>query len=135
MLFLLIEGSIERYPEPQTSRAKELVLREKAAKHKLSELLGCEMSDEIRWWLIRTINSSSGPAQTFLELIAKNRKDERLQCMLLPRLLKTGFEWAEKFGGQPLEDVESMQSHMLASRLCRLIELTESTAGVAIRHN
>lgn len=134
MLFLLVEGSIERHPEPLTSRVKELVRREKAARHKLSELLSGEMNDELRWWLIRTINSSSGTAQAFLELIARNRKDDRLQCMLLPRLLKIGFEWAEKFGGQTLEETESMQSHMFANRLCRLIELTDTSAP-KVTHN
>ncbi len=125
MLFLLVEGSIERQPQPQTKQAGELVEREKAVRMRLKELLSGDMSDELRWWLIRTINSATGPAQAFLKETVKNRRDLRLQCMLLPMLLKTGFEWAEKFGTQATEEIESMQSHMYASRVSRLIELVE----------
>ena len=124
MLFLLIEGNIERYPQPQTSQATELVARESSAREKLIELLNKEMNDELRWWLIRTINGASGPARKFLRETTRNRNDLRLQCMLLPRLLKTGFEWATKFGAAGQDEIESMQSHLYASRLTEMIELT-----------
>ncbi len=127
MLFLLIEGNIERQPQPQTSQAFALVERERAARTRLRELLNGDLDDALRWWLIRTINAAIGPAQVFLKETVKNRRDLRLQCMLLPLLLKTGFEWAGRFGGQTGEEVVSMQSHMYASRIGRLIELTEST--------
>ena len=124
MLFLLIEGNIERYPRPQTSQAAKLVARERSAREKLVDLLNQEMNDELRWWVIRTINSASGPARKFLCASTRNRQDLRLQCMLLPRLLKTGFEWATKFGTAGQEEIESMQSHLYASRLTEMLELT-----------
>lgn len=124
MLFLLIEGNVERYPRPQTSQAIELVARERSAREKLADLLSREMNDELRWWLIRTINSACGPAREFLRETTRNRHDLRLQCMLLPRLLKTGFEWATKFGTASQDEIESMQSHLYASRLTEMLELT-----------
>jgi len=124
MLFLLIEGNIERYPQPHTSQATGLVARERSAREKLTELLNQEMNDELRWWLIRTVNGASGPARRFLCASMRNRNDLRLQCMLLPRLLKTGFEWAAKFGGANHDEIESMQSHLYASRLTEMLELT-----------
>ncbi len=129
MLFLLIEGNIERYPQPQTSQAVKLVARERSAREKLTDLLSREMNDELRWWLIRTINSASGPARSFLSASTRNRQDLRLQCMLLPRLLKTGFEWATKFSSASHEEAESMQSHLYASRITEMIELTALSSG------
>lgn len=130
MLFLLIEGNIERYPQPQTSQAAKLVAREHSAREKLTDLLSRDMNDELRWWLIRTINSASGPARNFLNASTRNRQDLRLQCMLLPRLLKTGFEWAAKFGGASQDEIESMQSHLYASRLTEMLELTAPASAV-----
>lgn len=125
MLYLLIEGAIERQPQPKTKRAFELIEREKAARTRIRELLSGELNDPLRWWLIRTINGTSGSAQVFLKETVRNRRDLRLQCMLLPILLKTGFEWAEKFADNEGEAIESMQSHQYASRISRLIELIE----------
>ncbi len=129
MLFLLIEGNVERYPQPHTSDAEQLVAREMAARQKLAALLNQEMNDELRWWVIRTINSASGPARRFLSATTRNRQDLRLQCMLLPRLLKTGFEWATKFGKASQDEIESMQSHLYASRLTEMLELTAPVSG------
>lgn len=125
MLFLLIEGVIERQPQPQTQQFCELIEREKSARVCLKQLIEAPLNDPLRWWLIRTINSATGSAQAFLKETVKKRHDIRLQCMLLPMLLKIGFEWAEKFGDNNREATESMQSHQFASRISRLIELIE----------
>ncbi|HNX75866.1 MAG TPA: hypothetical protein PLM07_02905 [Candidatus Rifleibacterium sp.] len=125
MLLLLIEGSVERQPQPQTRQAAELVERERAARERLKMLLQGEMSDVLRWWLIRTINCTVGAARSFIRDTVKSRRDLRLQCMLLPMLLKTGFEWAGRCDRATDETGESMQSHMYAHRLNSLIELIE----------
>ena len=125
MLLLLIEGSVERQPQPQTSQAAELVKRERAARQRLTMLLHGEMSDALRWWLIRTINCTVGAARSFIRETVKSRRDVRLQCMLLPMLLKTGFEWAGRCDRLTGDTGESMQSHMYANRINSLTELIE----------
>jgi hypothetical protein len=126
MLFMLVEGNIERKPQPQTVQACALIERERAARAKLAELFSGPFNDDLRWWLIRTINSSSGPAQAFLKETVKTRNDLRLRCMLLPMLLKAGFEWAGKFAGKTCEETSSIQSHMYENRINRLINLGEA---------
>ncbi len=125
MLLLLIEGKADRRMPPQTKQAAELFERETAVRDRLKSLLDGELSDILRWWLIRSVNSAVGASQIFLRDTVKNRRDLRLQCMLMPILLKTGFEWASRSEGQTADFTESMQSHMYANRIARLAELIE----------
>jgi len=91
LLSLLLEGNIERYPQPSTTIVSELVEREKAARTQLSLLLTENWTDEIRWWLVRALACSTAAARNFLKNQIPEKHDERLTCMTLPILLKTGF--------------------------------------------
>jgi len=91
LLSLLLTGDIERHPQPASPKIKELIEREKVARNQLSELLSGELSDAVRWWLIRAIACSEAPIRGFLKSRLPESQDERLACMALPVLLKAGF--------------------------------------------
>ncbi|EKD80979.1 MAG: hypothetical protein ACD_39C02062G0004, partial [uncultured bacterium] len=80
LLCLLLEGDIERHPQPFAPTVQELVEREKAARKQLAELLSGPWSDEVRWWLIRSIACAAAPARSFLKGRLLENRDERLAC-------------------------------------------------------
>jgi len=91
LISLLLTGDIERHPQPVSPKIKELVDREKAARYQLSVLLAGQLTDSVRWWLIRAIACSEAPVRSFLKSRLSENHDERLACMALPVLLKAGF--------------------------------------------
>lgn len=113
LLCLLLEGDIERHPQPFTPTVKELVEREKAARAQLAALLADGWSDEVRWWLIRSLTSSAAPARSFLRSCLPANHDKRMVCMAFPILLKAGFALLKSHSDQ--SDPKSGQAQKLYS--------------------
>ncbi|HAE40087.1 MAG TPA: hypothetical protein DCG57_15870 [Candidatus Riflebacteria bacterium] len=119
LLSLMLEGDIERYPQPVAATTQELVNREMAARKQLTALLSGTWSDEVRWWLIRSIACAAAPARSFLRGQLLENRDERLACMTFPALLKAGFSLLKSRDSQ--EDPKSGQLQKLYSgQLTRL---------------
>ncbi|PKL48196.1 MAG: hypothetical protein CVV42_10460 [Candidatus Riflebacteria bacterium HGW-Riflebacteria-2] len=119
LLSLLLAGDIERHPQPSSPTAKELVEREKAVRNQLSELLSGDLTDEVRWWLIRAIACSEAPARSFLKSRLPGNQDERLACMALPVLLKAGFALLKSRSNHDNPKLDQVQQ-MYSGQLTRL---------------
>ena len=119
MLSLMLEGDIERYPQPVSATAQELVNREMAARAQLTELLSGTWSDEVRWWLIRSIACAAAPARSFLKGRLLDNRDERLACMTFPALLKAGFSLLKSHDSHDHPKADQLQK-LYSGQLTRL---------------
>ncbi len=128
LLSQLLTGDIERHPRPASPMIKELVEREIAVRMQLSELLSGELTDAVRWWLIRAIACSEAPVRSFLKSRLPENQDERLACMALPVLLKAGFSLLKsKYAGDNPR-VDQAQK-MYAGQLTRLTSVIGNSAS------
>ena len=123
LLFMLVEGEIERRPRPYTMAVSELIGRESAARERIRLLLSGELTDPVRWWIVKTLNGATGSPGDFLKDTLSGRHDIRLQCMFLTLFIKSGFEWADNFADNSASALDSLRFHQLASCTGRFLEL------------
>lgn len=127
LLSQLLTGDIERHPRPASPIIKELVEREMAVRRQLSELLSGELTDAVRWWLIRAIAFSEAPVRSFLKSRLPENQDDRLACMALPVLLKAGFALLKSRETSANPRVDQAQ-RIYAGQLTRLTGVIGSSA-------
>lgn len=97
LLAMLLDGDAQRFQQPASEKMKLLIERENVARSQLEKLLNKPWSDHIRWWLVKSVNNLSPAARNFIQQTARERKDMRLNAMILIMLLKTGLEWASVY--------------------------------------
>ena len=127
LLCLLLEGDSERYQQAIPPTLQELVDREKAARNQLAKLLSGAWTDEVRWWLIQALTSASAPARSFLRSRIAESSDDRLTCMTLPVLLKTGFALLKSLDNPSNPRAGNLQK-LYSGQLTRLTGIISNSA-------
>ncbi|MBU1106490.1 MAG: hypothetical protein KKB51_07495 [Candidatus Riflebacteria bacterium] len=126
LLCQLLEGNVERYQQTISPAFQDLVVREKAARDQLDKMLSESWTDEIRWWLIRSIANAAFPVRNFLKSRVPESSDDRLACMTFPILLKAGFALLKNLNNMENPKAEQLQK-LYSGQLTRLTDIISSS--------